>query len=125
MEDPEPVIQARSIEASYSSLNWETRNLSLNLFLYDQIIIGEEASALLVITDEYGTLRSPSDTINLYLWMPNMGHGSFPVNLNKIDEGIYKINDIFFTMNGTWDLHLQLLNSDEDVIDEEKWSIIL
>jgi hypothetical protein len=60
---------------------------------------------------------SPRNMPFIQLWMPSMGHGSSPVTVTLIKEGIYKAEDIFFIMPGPWDIKYQLKN-DSDVIEE-------
>lgn len=90
----------------------------------DEVKLYENNSINLLFMDEFGELSDPSNTLSLMLWMPDHGHGSFPIELVRISEGIYKASKVFFTMPGHWDLHIQL--KDEDIVVEEVlWSITL
>ena len=53
------------------------------------------------------------------LWMPDMGHGSSPTQIQKMFDkdgrpllGIYRISNIYFTMGGKWEVRLTLKNGD-------------
>jgi hypothetical protein len=35
------------------------------------------------------------------------------VTVKKIDVGTYRVNDVFFTMPGEWDIHVQLKINNE------------
>ena len=47
---------------------------------------------------------------SLFLWMPSMGHGSSPVTIKKIATGVYDISDVYFIMDGDWQIRVQLKN---------------
>lgn len=49
----------------------------------------------------------------VYLWMPSMGHGSSPVKVNRISTGIYEVTDVYFIMEGDWEIRIKLDNGDE------------
>lgn len=59
----------------------------------------------------------PTATPAIVLWMPSMGHGSSPVDVERIDVGRFRASQIFFIMSGPWDLRYQL-KSGSDVVDE-------
>lgn len=46
-----------------------------------------------------------------------MGHGSSPVTITLIEDGIYKANDIFFIMQGPWEVRYQVKDGDK-VVEE-------
>ena len=54
---------------------------------------------------------------SLFLWMPSMGHGSSPVTLKKIATGVYDISDVYFIMDGDWQIRVQLKNA-STIIEE-------
>jgi len=45
---------------------------------------------------------------HVQLWMPSMNHGSSPVQIEKLEEGFYRVQKVFFNMPGEWDLRIQL-----------------
>ena len=49
----------------------------------------------------------PTD-FKIFLWMPSMGHGSSPVTIKKIATGIYDVTDVYFIMDGDWQIKVQL-----------------
>lgn len=46
--------------------------------------------------------------ISVVLWMPSMGHGSSPVNVEKIAPGIYRAEKVFFNMKGDWEIQFKI-----------------
>ena len=61
---------------------------------------------------------SPKLSPSVKLWMPSMGHGSSPVIIKMVSDGIYEVTDVYFTMLGEWEIRFQLKNNDE-VIEEK------
>lgn len=68
-----------------------------------------------------GTMNGPYQdlpkTLNVFLWMPSMGHGSAPVKLTKINDGEYDISEVQFIMGGKWEIKFQLKDGNQ-VFDE-------
>lgn len=84
----------------------------------------DENKLLFVILGENGE-RVSDLNLHIYIWMPTMGHGSFPISVVEIADGIYEFSEIFFTMPGLWDIHFQVLGKDEKILSEVKWSLTL
>lgn len=84
--------------------------------------LNEQGRLMVLLSDEAGSRSGTPLEFNAFLWMPTMGHGSFPITITKIDEGIYELTDIFFTMPGVWDIHFELINKTK-IIDEVKWEL--
>ncbi len=51
------------------------------------------------------------------LWMPSMGHGSSPVQVENVGTGTYKASGVYFSMPGKWQIKFQI-KSGSTVIDE-------
>lgn len=77
-------------------------------------------SMTLTFTERNSPTRpvSPKRDPFIQLWMPSMGHGSSPVTMTLLEEGVYKAEDIFFIMPGPWDIRFQL--KDGSIVVEEK-----
>jgi hypothetical protein len=72
-------------------------------------------------------LKTPLDTtqtLNAFIWMPEMGHGSSPIEISKTSSLNYIFSEVAFIMPGLWVLHIELLENNQVV---EKWqkSIVL
>ncbi|OIQ15732.1 MAG: hypothetical protein BM556_17410 [Bacteriovorax sp. MedPE-SWde] len=77
-----------------------------------------------ILINGSGELVDPEYSIKLMLWMPDHGHGSYPIVLTKISKGVYSASEIYFTMPGKWDLHFQLIDEGQ-IVAEELWPIAL
>ena len=47
-----------------------------------------------------------------------MGHGSSPISVKKIGTGLYEFSQIYFIMDGFWQLKIQLKNG-STLLDEQ------
>jgi hypothetical protein len=65
----------------------------------------------------------PLYTPELILWMPSMGHGSTPTQIQRIDTGTFRAQRVFFIMPGEWELKFQIKNESE-IMDEAKINIL-
>ncbi|MBL7687617.1 MAG: FixH family protein [Bdellovibrionaceae bacterium] len=64
-----------------------------------------------------------ADSIKVVLWMPSMGHGSSPVTVEKLSDGVFRASRVFFSMGGDWDVRFQLFTNGEKT-DETTLSLI-
>lgn len=62
-----------------------------------------------------GPYSNPSNEVFVKLWMPSMGHGSSPITTvqahdsgNQSIPGVYEGKNVYFIMNGAWEVHVQL-----------------
>lgn len=62
-------------------------------------------------------LIEPNYAVAVILWMPSMGHGSSPVQMQKIENGHYRVSNVFFVMPGDWDIRIQLKDG-KNVVEE-------
>lgn len=53
-------------------------------------------------------LSDPEYAAAIVLWMPDMGHGSSPVTVERVSLGTYRASQVFFTMRGDWEIRFQL-----------------
>lgn len=52
--------------------------------------------------------EDPASPPDVFLWMPDMGHGSIPVRIERVDVGTYRVSHVLFVMAGKWEIHVQL-----------------
>jgi hypothetical protein len=84
----------------------------------------EEGKAIIVLSQNGTPSALPNQMeLNPYLWMggDDMNHGSSPIEISKLSDGIYFISDVRFIMSGKWQLHLELKNNStkiEDIVFE-------
>lgn len=65
-----------------------------------------------------------NQTLNAYIWMPDMGHGSSPFEKNQVNSNLYNFSEVAFIMPGLWVLHVELIE-DNLVVDEWQKSYTL
>lgn len=59
-------------------------------------------------------------SLNAYLWMPDMGHGSSPIEIKKLNSTSYSLNELAFIMPGLWVLHIELIENNRIVHQWQK-----
>jgi hypothetical protein len=81
--------------------------------------------------DEMGafeiSLKNPlaaNQTLNAFIWMPEMGHGSSPIEINQVGPTHYSFTEVAFIMPGTWILHVEIVENNQ-VVDKWQKSIVL
>lgn len=65
-----------------------------------------------------GTLVDPGLSLKVILWMPSMGHGSRPVSITRLSSGVYRVDQVYFTMPGVWQIRFQLHQSNT-IVEEQ------
>ena len=80
---------------------------------------------------ESGPYITPEQTPFVRLWMSSMGHGSRPVVMSAAKDasgavlpGVYRVEQVVFTMRGDWDIQVQLRNG-SSVVDQAVLNIDL
>jgi hypothetical protein len=53
----------------------------------------------------------PTHDVSVGIFMPEMDHGSMPVKITHSDKGVYKIEDVYFTMTGAWEINVKLVDA--------------
>lgn len=76
-----------------------------------------EATGSFVLITSSGVLQDPPGRLEIVLWMPSMGHGSTPVTVTRLSQGVYRADEVFFIMPGEWEIRFQW--KDGEVIREE------
>ena len=67
---------------------------------------------------------SQTQTLKTFIWMPEMGHGSSPIQISQLNATDYGLSDIAFIMPGLWVIHIEILENNQ-VIDQWQKSISL
>lgn len=73
------------------------------------------------------TLSSPlkaSQSFNVYIWMPDMGHGSSPVVMRALSSLNFEFSELAFIMPGLWVLHIEVIENNKVMSSWQK-SIVL
>ncbi len=71
-----------------------------------------------------GPFQDPPETLSVVLWMPSMGHGSSPVKIEKIQDGVFRVRKVFFIMPGDWEIRFFLKNQTTQ-IDQATFKLVL
>ncbi|RLA62673.1 MAG: hypothetical protein DRQ88_08865 [Epsilonproteobacteria bacterium] len=116
--------EVRGIPGLENELVFPSQKVILKTYWNKGPIVSDESKLTIILLDEYGRTIDPPLKLNILLWMPTMGHGSFPVKVKKLSQGVYEAQEIFFTMEGYWDIHFQLMENNK-VQDEVKWGLEL
>ena len=122
-----PLLKKAQVEASGQygyEVNTKTfKNLNLNSEIkFLSPINSNEVGHILVLTKNGNYSSSPNYFLHAFLWMPTMGHGSSPITVTKLSEGVYDLSEIYFIMDGFWQLHLQFKDGSK-IIDEVIYDI--
>lgn len=89
----------------------ELKLLASDLKLYDENILK---------IDVLNNTQFDKSKYEIYLWMPEHGHGSFPISVNVVDHDI-ELRDVYFTMPGKWELIVKNTSTGKMI----KWTINL
>jgi hypothetical protein len=73
----------------------------------------------------------PGRPLEVSLWMPSMGHGSAPTQVQRsidssgqVELGVYVIRNLYFLMSGDWEVRFAVTHPDGQ-IETQVWSIYL
>jgi hypothetical protein len=111
---------ASTTSSDTCALNFKTQNLCLSL-QWEKMPTQDSMGSFLISFYAPETPAIAEDPVLspfVILWMPSMGHGSSPVTVQKVETGLYRASRVFFVMPGEWDIHLQLKDQDNHVVDE-------
>lgn len=103
--------------SSDCKLYFSTENLCLSVS-WKTIPTSDNTGSMTLTFYEKGDpdrIISPVNEPHLFLWMPSMGHGSSPVVMNLVSDGVYLASEIFFIMPGQWEMRYQLKNGSKIV----------
>ena len=112
-----------SIDDLQTGKFFTTTNQSLNINWLSPINSTDEGHALLIVKKNGVATDLPS-SFNIFLWMPDMGHGSSPIKITKLTTGVYDLSAIYFIMDGDWQLRIQLKNG-STILEEQKFEYTL
>lgn len=121
-----PLLMKKANEETQGQTNLEstkkftTTGHSLEL-VWLSPINSTEAGHFLLITKINAKASDLPANFSLFLWMPSMGHGSSPVTIKKMATGVYDVTDVYFIMDGDWQMRIQLKN-DSSVLEEIHFS---
>lgn len=103
-EPDSPSTQATGLSCSAKFASGECVSLA-----WKQLPTEEEFGSFELSIFRTGERSEPVDVpaLHVLLWMPSMGHGSSPVELNHTAPGTYLATNVFFSMRGDWEIRVQ------------------
>lgn len=101
-----------------SEVSFEKEELSINAYWRVGPELYEENKLLVVFNNSKGNPTDPKLDFHFKLDMPDMSHGSYPVTITRISEGVYELTDLQFFMPGYWTLNYMLHDGDVSNIIE-------
>lgn len=113
-----------TVFAAPCEMFFKTENLCLEQKWEVQPTKNTVGKMSLTFKDPQGRIISPVNNPFVLLWMSSMGHGSTPVTINQIEDGIYSVTNVKFIMGGPWEIHYQLKDG-KTVVEEIIQKIII
>jgi hypothetical protein len=112
----------RGLEGIEGELEFLQSNLSLEIIWRKGPLVLEESNLIVVLkaNDELKSLEKFN--LKAKLWMPSMGHGSYPIMVKNLGNGVFDLSEVFFSMEGNWDFQFELYHQDL-FLEQIKWPI--
>jgi hypothetical protein len=96
-----------------------TTSERIQLLWISEINTTVEGKVVVILTKDGAIFEDNNYTIGAYLWMKSMEHGSSPLTIAKLADGIYQLSELYFAHSGDWQLHLTLNKNNIRVEDVE------
>ena len=109
--------EASSISGLENSKTFKSTQQNLTINWLSPINSTDEGHALLIVKNDSYAADLPENFI-LDIWMPDMGHGSSPIKIKKLGTGLYDLSEIYFIMDGYWQLRIRLKNN-SSILEEQ------
>lgn len=100
-------------------LSFKKNTLHLHASFPMAPVVNQES--LLVLEAKDAKTHQPTDlndTIEVVLWMPDMGHGSAPTQVERavdangnILPGVFNVRNVYFIMGGKWEVRVTLTDA--------------
>ncbi len=115
----EKVGNIQKTESLETDRFFKTTNQQVKLLWLTSRSTTEEGKAIIILYKNGTPTILENYQLDAYLWMKSMGHGSSPIVVKNLGDGIYELSEIYFTMAGDWQLHLTLKNGNNQIEDIE------
>lgn len=109
-----PQVQSREYLSQRTLLAFSNSNLKVELLWPSIPVTDELISAYLIFFDRENRMVDVSE-FEFAPTMPDMGHGTSPVTIFHLSQGLYRVDDIFFSMPGRWFMDVFLNDSKQSV----------
>jgi hypothetical protein len=100
-------------------LSYKNNTVHIHANFVADPLVGKEAT--LVLEAKEAATHQPielMDKVSVVLWMPSMGHGSAPTQIQatldpngNVILGSYTVRNIYFIMGGQWDVRVTLTDA--------------
>lgn len=68
-------------------------------------VVNQDSPFQIIFSDESLNPVDPTPVfVDLWMNMGGHGHGSAPVKTTKLQEGVYRIDNVYFVMGGMWEI---------------------
>tara|TARA_B110001454_G_scaffold219191_1_gene251104 strand:- start:22187 stop:22642 length:456 start_codon:yes stop_codon:yes gene_type:complete len=81
--------------------------------------------------EDHSAVELADETVEVVLWMPDMGHGSAPTSISRVVDangdvvkGRYAVRNIYFVMGGTWEVQISLTDK-HGVKETRSFNVVL
>lgn len=89
-------LGADCLSAHWESVKFGGRNFSSLLLKIGRPNLAD--GSLLVVDGDYD--------LDVELWMPEMGHGTGPVHIARVDVGTYRVSHVYLPHGGLWEVRI-------------------
>lgn len=106
-------------------------NVHAHLYWEKRPQVGIESILRIEMMD--GNVHQPTNidaTVAVQLWMPSMGHGSSPVQIERIangkgtfDTAVFRVSKMNFIMEGEWEVRVTLAYPD-GTTEMKSWKVV-
>lgn len=115
----EKITSTQKVEAIEADRFFKSTNHQIKLIWSTPRSTLEEGKAIIILLKSGNPTALENEQLDAYLWMKSMGHGSSPIVIRNLGNGIYELSEIYFTMPGDWQLHLEIKNGNTTIEDIE------
>lgn len=100
-------------------LSYKKNTLHIHATFPSAPIVGQESLLVLEAKDaKTHQATELTDNVEVVLWMPSMGHGSAPTQVERILDangnilpGVFNVRSVYFIMGGDWEVRVTLTDA--------------
>lgn len=120
----EGLLQSREFLATRSQLLFSGSQLKVEVIWPKAPTSDELSSVYLLFFNQKNQMVDPPQ-FTFVPTMPDMGHGTSPVTILRHSVGLYKIDELFFSMPGKWSIEIALKNNEGNISDRVHFELRL
>lgn len=100
---------AQTLDTPTCDLSFTSHGLCGQIQFLQKPVIGKDSPFQILFTDSNANPVDPSPVfVDLWMNMGHHGHGSAPVTTHKVQEGVYRSDNVYFVMEGTWQIRVTI-----------------